>query len=120
MDIGIIGHLGAAEAAFRNLASAVGHDAAFYDRVIDGARPEQLGPFIDGCSMVVIVVDATPVALVRAASEHLTRRRRTPLLLRRCELGRFVSVMAVVAGHGGGDPDEEESRPRLRTGSGAR
>jgi hypothetical protein len=117
MDIGIIGRLGPSEAPFRDLASAVGHDVFFHDRVIDGARPDALAGFIDGCSIVVIVVDATPAALVRAASAHLARRLRTPLLLRRSELGRFAGLMAplAVCDHGGA-----ESLPLLRTGTGCR
>lgn len=120
MDIGIIGHLGPSEAAFRDIASAVGHDAVFHDRVVGGARPEVLARFIDGCAIVVVVVDATPVAVVRAANEHLTRRRRTPLLLRRCDLGRFVGLMAALAAHEFEADDAEESQPRMRTASGLR
>jgi hypothetical protein len=120
MEIGIIGRLGSAEAAFRDIASAVGHDAVFHDRVVDGARAEVLGRFIDGCGMVVILVDATPVGVVRAASDHLARRKRTPLLLRRFELGRFVGLMAALAAHELSDDDGEESQPRLRTASGTR
>jgi len=120
MDIGIIGSLGPSEAPFRDLASAVGHDVFFHDRIVDGARREALASFIDGCSIVVILIDATPVALVRLASEHLTRRLRAPLLLRRCDLGRFAGLMAALAAHDARDHDERESQPRLRTGTGTR
>lgn len=122
MDIGIIGHLGPSEAPFRDLASAVGHEVLFHDHVIDGARPEVLARFIDGCALVVLVVDATPVALLRAARAQLTRRLRTPfVLVPRSDLWRFAGLMAVL----GGASDEleqqvEESRPRLRAGSGRR
>jgi hypothetical protein len=123
MDIGIIGRLGPAEASFSDLASAVGCDVFFHDRIIDGARPEALTRFIDGCSIVVIVVDVTPVALVRAASAHMTRRMRTPLLLRRAELGRFAGLMAPLAAHHARDREDEdvvESQPLLRTATGRR
>jgi hypothetical protein len=69
----------------------------FHDRIIDGARPEALARFIDGCAIVVIVVDATPVALMRAASAQLSQRHRTPLLLCRSDVGRFAGLMASLA-----------------------
>ena len=120
MDIGIIGCLGPSEAPFRDLASAVGHEVYFHDRVIDGQRAEPLGRFIDGCSVVVILIDVTPVALARLATQHLTRRMRTPLLLRRHDLGRFTGLMAALAAHDSIDEDVAESQPRLRTGTGTR
>lgn len=120
MDIGVIGRLGPSEAAFSDLASAVGHDVFFHDRVVGGERPEAVARFVDGCSIVVIVVDAAPITLVRMASEHMTRRLRTPLLLRRRELGRFAGLMAALAGQDAREHDEPESRPLLRTGTGAR
>jgi hypothetical protein len=120
MDIGVIGRLGLSEGAFRDLAFAVGHDVFFHDRVIDGDRPEAIARFIDGCSIVVIVVDAASVALVRMASDHMTRRLRTPLLLRRLDLGRFAGLMAALAGHEARESDEPESQPLLRTGTGVR
>jgi hypothetical protein len=120
MDIGIIGCLGASEAAFRDLAFAVGHDVLFHDRVVGGHRPEVLARFIDGCALVVIIVDAAPVSLVRLASEHLTRRLRTPLLLHRRDLGRFVGIVAALAAHDVHELDDLESQPQLRTGTGIR
>jgi hypothetical protein len=120
MDIGVIGRLGSSEAAFRDLALAIGHDVFFHDRVIDGHRPEAVARFIDGCSIVVIVVDAAPVALVRTANDHMTRRLRTPLLLRQRDLGRFAGLMAALAGHEAREHDEAESQPLLRTGTGTR
>lgn len=123
MDIGIIGRLGHAEASFRDLASAVGCDVFFHDRVIDGARPEALARFIDGCSIVVIVVDATPVTLVRASCAHMARRMRTPLLLLRAELGRFAGLMAPLAAHHEREREDDdlvESQPLLRTAAGGR
>jgi hypothetical protein len=119
MDIGIIGSLGPSEGTFSDLASAVGHDVYFHDRVVDGGRQENLARFIDGCSIVVIVLDVTPVAIARLASEHMRRRMRSPLLLRRSDLGRFTALMAVLVGHPDRDLDEE-SQPRLRTGTGTR
>jgi hypothetical protein len=117
MDIGIIGRLGHSEAAFRDLASALGHDAFFHDRIIDGDRPEALARFIDRCSMVVIALDVTSVALVRLASEHMKKRLRSPLLLHRHDLGRFTNLVSALAVDG---RDSRESAPRLRTGTGTR
>ncbi|HTQ42912.1 MAG TPA: hypothetical protein VMI75_09185 [Polyangiaceae bacterium] len=110
MEIGVIGRLGSSEAAFRDLASAVGHEVWFHDRVIGGRHPEELGRFIDGCAVVVILIDATSPALARLAREQLERRHRTPLLLSCQDLGRFVGLMAALAGI-------DASRPLLRTGT---
>jgi len=115
MYIGVIGRLGSSEAALRDVASAFGHTVCFHDRVVGGERPVQLARFVDGCTIVVVVVDATPVALVRAASAYMEGRGRTPLLLPRRELGRFVGLMAAL---GGPEPDARASAPRLRTGTG--
>ncbi len=121
MDIGVIGRLGPSEAALRDVASAFGHTVCFHDRIVDGERPVQLARFVDGCSIVVIVIDATPVALARAASAYMESRGRTPLLLHRRELGRFVGLMAALAGpevESESESDETTSAPRLRTGTG--
>ena len=114
MEIGVIGRLGSSEAAFCDLASAVGHEVWFHEHVIGGRRPEELARFIEGCSIVVILVDATSPSLARLAREQLERRRRTPLLLSRHDLGRFVGLMAALAGS---DVGEASSEPMLRTGT---
>jgi hypothetical protein len=126
MGIGIIGRLGPAEAPFRDLASAVGHDVVFHDHVVDGTSPEALGSFIDDCALVVVVVDATPVALANAASDALMRRLRSPVLLHRRDLGKFAGLMAALVAVDERTPpasgvyDEGYARPLLRTGSGTR
>jgi hypothetical protein len=125
MGIGIIGRLGPAEASFRDLASAVGHDVIFHDHVVDGSSPEALGRFFDDCALVVIVVDATPVALAKAASEELMRRLRSPVLLHRRDLGKFAGLMAALVASDDRPPtsgvyDDDDSRPLLRTGTGTR
>lgn len=117
MNIGIIGHLGPSEAPFRDLASAAGHEVLFLGNAVDGARPEVLAQFIDRCAIMVLVVDATPAALLRAARAHLTRGLHTPfVLIPRRDLWRFAGLMAVLAGQQEGleRSAEEESRPRLR------
>jgi hypothetical protein len=93
MRIGIVGGLGRNEALFEQLAACAGHTAVIHDGD-DGARGRRrLQQLVEHSDLVVIVTDINSHGAVRHARQLLRERGRSPLLMRRCGVANFTTLL---------------------------
>ena len=94
MRVGFVGGVGRAEPHYARLAEDAGHEFVFHDGDVRGRGAHALNRLVDRCDVVVIVTDVNSHGAVLVARERMRQLRRCPLLLRRCGLARFASLLA--------------------------
>jgi hypothetical protein len=96
MRIAIVGGLERSESLFSRLAEAAGHRALFHDGSMCASGVRAMEGLVDRSDLVVLVTDVNSHGAVRLARRLLRERGRSPVLLRRCGLARFASLLAAL------------------------
>jgi hypothetical protein len=97
VHIGLIGGMIRQERQFAALAAAAGHVLEFHSGEAGGRHAEELRTVIGRSDVVIIVTDQNSHLGVRLARQTARRLGRESILLARCGLGRFRTVLATAA-----------------------
>lgn len=100
MRIGLIGGLERAERLYLHLATSAGHEVLFHDGETSKRGVRALEHLVARSDLVVIVTDVNSHGAAQLARRRLRERGRSPLLLRRCGLARFATLLAALEGSG--------------------
>ena len=93
MRIGIVGGLDRAETRFQCLAESAGHEMLFHTGRVTGRGALALSRLVEKSDVVVIVTDENSHGAVQLTRKLLRLQGREPLLLRKCGIGRFASLL---------------------------
>lgn len=97
MRIGIVGGLDRAEPRFQRLAESAGHETIFHTGRVGGRGSLALERLVEQSDVVVIVTDENSHGAVQLTRKLLRLKGREPLLLRKCGVGRFASLLEELA-----------------------
>jgi hypothetical protein len=96
MRLGIIGGLGRVEPRFQRIAAEAGHEVVFHDGDLGGRGAVALEHLVERAELVVLVTDVNSHGAVRLARRLLKERQRSALLLRRCGLATFATLISAL------------------------
>ncbi len=96
MRVGVIGGLERSEPLYGRLAAAHHHEAVFHGGGMSGHGRRALERLVARCDLVVIVTDVNSHGAVQLARRLLREKGRSPLLMRRCGVARFIALLAAL------------------------
>lgn len=97
MRIGIVGGLDRAEPRFLRAAESAGHEAVFHNGKVHGRGMRDLEHLAATCDIVVIVTEENSHGAVQMTRKLMRLRGREPVLIRKCGVGRFSSLLDQLA-----------------------
>jgi Uncharacterized protein conserved in bacteria (DUF2325) len=93
MLIGIVGGLERDEARYLRLAARAGHSVECHAGHLAGRGAETLASLVQRAELVVIVTDLNSHGAVQLARRLVRERERRMLLVRRCSVSRFATLL---------------------------
>jgi hypothetical protein len=92
----MVGGLGRLEPRYAQMAAAAGHEALFHDGDTRGRGASALVHMITRADLVVLVTDVNSHGALRDTRRVLRELGRSPVLMRRCGVAKFASVLSAL------------------------
>lgn len=96
MRIALVGGMDRQERHFRDLATAAGHDLDVHDGHVGGRGSSDLDAIVQRSDLVVILTDKNSHGAVGIAKRAVQRWGRASLILRRCGIARFHTLLEAI------------------------